>query len=699
MGPAWITLFLLMASSEKGRLCIGAPEIVLSEGLCSETARRAIVVTPAGSERLFIWTGKNQEDVFTGTIPPKATSVSLEPDAYSVIELSIDGDPARGWPADTTLALRGGKQSWRWVVPAQDVVRLRRIHVPRARYVMGLNANRHQPFTRRAVEAIVPRVPLGELRLEPLPIVRGTVVDADDKPLAEAAVTFEDGSLCTTSNEQGAFACELAMGENRSLAVLVVTKSGYVSKELLFPARSTRDVDYGLVRLGVGHELTLKILRPEPRPVTVSLYRDYPVLTDHLLLRTVTLQEREEVATFDVDRGKHFVRVSGSAPLEQLEVPVNVVRAEDVEKTIEIEPYRLEGTVRFGEELVAEGQVELLPPGSTWRVPLPVRNGTFGATLWQRGALSAFVTGTGMGGEQDLVESPELGQDPSRWDIRIDKRMIAGRVYDAVTNKAVVTSIEVTAEVEGGPKHLSTRTKSDGTFQVLAPKPGTFNFRISNQEYAPVSADVSIAQDERVKTLDFALEPGVVQPIEIRTPSGSPVSNVSVLVGGQPGLVRPAFLIGARTDGSYALRGKPGATHLVYFLPQQGSFAVARVTLPRLGDPVRPLQVVILPPSSSLRVRIVNEKGEPAQADLLIRYNGEFVPRAILRQVTGPLPGAGRDGEVVLPRLPAGAYELWTVTAPQDEESLIAGNGTLRQPVRVGLSSGEGSVTVVAPPR
>jgi hypothetical protein len=88
-----------------------------------------------------------------------------------------------------------------------------------------------------------------------------------------------------------------------------------------------------------------------------------------------------------------------------------------------------------------------------------------------------------------------------------------------------------------------------------------------------------------------------------------------------------------------------------------------------------------------------------ALVSLLIRHNGEFVPPAILRFVTGGGPvGTGRSGETVLSRLPAGAYEVWALAGDRDEEALIASNGGLRAPVRTGLSGGEELVEVVAPP-
>jgi len=116
------------------------------------------------------------------------------------------------------------------------------------------------------------------------------------------------------------------------------------------------------------------------------------------------------------------------------------------------------------------------------------------------------------------------------------------------------------------------------------------------------------------------------------------------------------------------------------------------VQIPR-GE-AKPLQVVVPPAAGSLRVRTVNDKKEARPAGLLLRYNGEFVPNAMLRFVTGDEAHTFPGGESVIPRLPAGTYELWPLMGKNDEAQLIASGGTLRAPVRVGLASGEQSVIV-----
>jgi hypothetical protein len=117
---------------------------------------------------------------------------------------------------------------------------------------------------------------------------------------------------------------------------------------------------------------------------------------------------------------------------------------------------------------------------------------------------------------------------------------------------------------------------------------------------------------------------------------------------------------------------------------------MARVRIPRTNAEVRPLQVVIPPPCCTLRIRGLSRVPMPVSAGLfLIRYNGEFVPASHV------VRARETDGDVVLRNLPAGTYELWAIASEEDRQRLLFSNGTSRQPVRVGLSSGEQVVTLV----
>lgn len=698
MTHGWMAALLLAGAMDdvppapKGRLCLGERKTTLTSGSCTSTTGTAVPVAPSDTERLFVWTSDDQATAHLGVVAAKATQADLDPAPLATLSLSIAGDVSRGWPADVAMNFRG-KEQWVWTLDAKAAPKLRKLVVPRGNARMQLGAQRHRRLVRTQIVASVEAVALGELRLLPIPAARGVVVDVEGKPIADAIVLRPDGSNCATANEQGAFVCEL--GEPAPEAV-VVTRSGLGPRELSIPPQLDEDLDLGRITLSEGHTLTLKIVRPRADKARVTLYHDPKTRYDHSKLKTHELTEREEEVRFDVAEGNYLALVEGGEPLERLEVPI-VVKDGDTEETISVVPYTLIGTVKFGEELLKEGTAEIVAPEHTWRANVPVRDGTFGGTMWQAGELSTFINSKeiGMG---ELVHSPKLGDDPSRWEVVIEKRMIVGRVLDAETKKPVPDAgFSLTAESDRRKFYTSVKIDPDGGYRILANEPGTYSMRVTSREHAVYSADVLVTNEDRIKTHDIVLERGVLQRLDIVTPAGAPVANALILEGVQPDGFNPKFMHHADARGQFSLRGRGGESRLLYVIPPDGSFAVVRVQMPR--EDAKPLQVMVPPAAGSLRVRTVDDAKQPVGSGLLLRYNGEFIPNAILRFVTGDTAHTHPTGEGVVPRLPAGTYELWALTQPGEEERLIASGGTLRAPVRAGLASGEQTVTVVAPPR
>jgi hypothetical protein len=85
---------------------------------------------------------------------------------------------------------------------------------------------------------------------------------------------------------------------------------------------------------------------------------------------------------------------------------------------------------------------------------------------------------------------------------------------------------------------------------------------------------------------------------------------------------------------------------------------------------------------------------KPLPAMLLFRFNGELIPQPVILRLTGQYEDSP---SVRVPNLPAGAYEIWAVPVNYALATLAA-RVPNRAPLRVGLTMGEQSVTVVAGP-
>ena len=683
----------------RGTLCVSERKASPANATCSDVEGTTPAVEAADHERLYRWMSADAKTVQLGVVAAKATTIELEKPDRREVKFSISGEASRGWPLDTTV-LVAGKEQWTWSMPAKAVPRLERFFVPAGTYGIQLDAEHHRTFRIRPIRAGEKPLNAGELRLTPLPIARGQVVDLEGKPIAGALIAFEDAAPCSYANEQGAFTCEIP--EKKRVEVLVVSDPGFATREVaLPPKRLESEIDLGRVVLSAGRPLIVRIIRPDAKkPVSVTLFYSASNRYEHSKLATKEVTEREQELTFEgIAKGKYLVVVEGSEPLEKLEVPLEVKDDGDAEKTIRIEPFQLEGTIRFGEETLAEATLELIAPDHSWRQRMEVRGGTFGGSMWQHGVVTAFVRSPSFGTSQ-MVSSPSLGDDPSRWDVTIPRREIIGRVLDADTRKpARGATMDIVSQYANGRSYLRGKVESDGTYRVLAAEPGQYMLKVTSPDHVSSTTEVSIAEEDAVKTVDIVLEAGVLQPLAIVTTSGEPIANAVILEGVHDDRVNPRFISNVDSAGRYALRGKAGETRVLYVVPRDSSFAVVRLLIPRSNDQAKPVQVIVPPATASLRVRTEDGDGKLMPARLLIRYNGEFVPGAIARFVTGDFPGTGPSGEAVLSRFPAGAYEVWALAGDRDEVALIASGGTLRPPARVGLAAGEQKIVLTAPER
>ena len=80
---------------------------------------------------------------------------------------------------------------------------------------------------------------------------------------------------------------------------------------------------------------------------------------------------------------------------------------------------------------------------------------------------------------------------------------------------------------------------------------------------------------------------------------------------------------------------------------------------------------------------------------LVFRFNGELIPQPVILHLTGQYENAPT---LRVPNLPAGAYEIWAVPVVNYALAALAGRVPSRAPLRVGLTMGEQSFTVVAGP-
>ncbi len=675
----------------KGRLCW------TPKGECVDTSGTSIRFTPADAERLFVWRTADGVRVVIGRAAAGADSVDVAAKDLRTIAVAIGGNARRGWPADTRFVLRQGKAAaWEWSVPALQVKALREIAVPAGDYELAIGAPRHKLNRRRL--PVRQNVALSDIELEPLPAVSGRFVQRKGEetlPVAGANIVRDEGKVEASSGVDGTFRIELAEPLPKQLLVLHPS----LATHLLELERLQPENDLGDIALSSGVKVVLQISRPEEgaEKVRVRVLRDagrYELvpLTSHELP-----VGQEELVLSNLARGKYHVVLEGDDPLEyqheELEVGENETR-----ESFAIKPYRLRGSVRFGDEPLREGSVEL--SSRPWRrqggqMPLDA-SGNFGGTLWQHGKLSGFIKGEAIGSGLP-VSSPEMGSDPSEWKIELKRRLIEGVVVDAASGQPL-PGVSMDLKVRSGDtrsfRSLNTSVKVDeaGRYRITAVQDGTYDIVVQHASRTPVKRSVELRPNDGSQRIDFRLEEGLETRIELVWPDGRPVTAAMVIEGMARDGHNPERLFSTDGAGRLTVRSAPRERRTLFVLPREGSFAVVRIDAPAAGAEPKTMRVVVPAATGSIGVTIRNAKDEPLNAIVLMRYNGEWIPYPAVGRLRFERRGVG---SIRFQNMPPGAYELWAVKPPGDHAPHVTAPPPLA-PVLVGLAGGEESAVLTA---
>ncbi|HEX9458820.1 MAG TPA: carboxypeptidase-like regulatory domain-containing protein [Thermoanaerobaculia bacterium] len=675
------------APTEKGTLCV----LRKNDQQCTAAEGMTLPVVAAETSRAFVWASADGSRLLLGTIAAKASTVSIDEKSRSNIALAIAGDRRRGWPLDARLTFSTKEQDWVFPLSTKVVAKLRSVRLPPASYLMTIAAEHHL-IAKRTLNA-KKDVALGEIALKPLPLISGRVVNMKDEPIAGAQLVLTDGKIQTTTNEQGQFRTELA----EPIPGEVLVTQAHFASALLPLVNVSGEIDLGTIHLGTGFKLTLRLVRPdvENLPLHVRLLRETPQRNEPSPIAQRDLPGKDDQISFpDLSAGKYVVVIEGNEPLQRLSKEFEIKDA-DREEEIHIAPFRLDGSVHIGDEpLRGGGNLDLFDPTQSWRINLSIDDaGRFGGSMWQGGTVAGFVTAAGI---HELVDSPTLGADPSPWDIQFHRRYIRGRIFDEETNQPVQQpSLRLQITSGDSPSNSTLPIDPDGRYSILAVRAGTYELRAEAPDHVPANATVSVAtEDSTDRQADFALARGFQQVVEFVWPSGQAVADAPVLDGIASDGYNAERTYTTDGTGRLTLKLRRGEVKTIYILPRDGSFAIAHVVAPESSD-ASPLRVIVPVPGGALRSEMRDADDKPLPAMLIFRFNGELIPQPVILHLTGQYENASM---LRVPNLPAGAYEIWAVPVVNYAFAPLAGRVPSRAPLRVGLTVGEQSITVVAGP-
>lgn len=616
---------------------------------------------------------------------------TLTDKAFGLVTLTMRGDRLHGWPEEVQIRVTDAhKSEWTWHVPAKNVESHAQLRLPAGKYAIVFSAEHH--LTEERHIDLVKKTDLREVLLRPMPVLRGRVLTMKEQPVANAEIVRPDRKLIARSDEQGNFRGEA--GEPLPDAALI-EKAGFGFRQL--PLQLAKgDADLGIIKLSAGVKLSLHIERADGNhdPLRVALQRKTEDRYQYTPIASKELAADDDKLVFeDLSSGDYMVIVEGKNPVERLTTAVKL-DAEDVKKDVKIEPYRVDGTASIGDDPM-DGELGINMSRFGIMLKLPVVNGRFSATVWQHGTLVGFLQAKQMG-TFEVVKSPELGADPSAWDIRLPKRMIQGRVYDAETKQAIDGAKMELLRSSGDSRWYGTiRLQDDGAYSILAVKPGTYELTVTAPDYTDMKQAVEIREDDNGSfDHDFALTHGQLATLEVVWPSGAPVANAAVLDGVASDGYQAERHYTLDAAGRLSLRLPKGESRTLYIVPREGSFAVAHLAAQSESD-ASPTRVVVPDPVGSLRIEIATADGKPAKdAAVGMRFNGETIPAPVLYEI-GFRVSLELVSDRSLLQMPAGAYELWPV-AKQAWNVSSRSRPAIGDVKRVNLSSGVTTVDLVA---
>ena len=207
-------------------------------------------VAPSDTVRDFVWISSDLKQIATGTIQPGANVLSL-PAASQHHKLAprlSDGSTR----ATLDFELRCQDLTWKWTVTRVPVPGVDLRH-PGSGCTLLLKSNGY-----RSVERQLRDVEVGNVFLQKMPIVSGTVIDAVTAiPLRDARVYLPNGDSLAVTDRKGNFRAPVADVWPQFIRVAM---AGYARRTVLLP-KAVADTELS-VRLSKGGSLTIRLVPP-----------------------------------------------------------------------------------------------------------------------------------------------------------------------------------------------------------------------------------------------------------------------------------------------------------------------------------------------------------------------------------------------------------------------------------------------------
>jgi hypothetical protein len=551
----------------RGSLCLSDPGSTMVAKHCRSVEGASFEIEPDPEERVFALISSDQSTITLGVVPPDATLVTL-PEGRSAINLEVKGSKHREWPQTTTVAIgtRDTPGQWRIDLTSIEVVRLRTILLPAGTWDLRLKAVRHA-VTALPLTRVLEPVDLGVITLEPLPQIRGTVIDREGEPIRAAVLISDERELLATSGNFGEILYEAPCTEQPNCILPERFRIEYpgTAPAWFTAGNPRRDFDFETLRLAKGGTLHLKVDRSVVKaPLYIEILDDRTARVPasprsrHALLdtheRSLRLHLRRE--TPDLFQGPgSFPRVASTAlaegassarfenlPEGQLRLVLRgreqgaylsrffqVAPEDTLEMEIAIQPTELTVEVSLDGKDVEGVPVQVTQWNAPWhtvQTPPTGATGTSTITIWEKGKHAAQVAD----GRIRAATVVEIGEKTAQ-NVKIDvtPASISGQVVEASTGKPLA-GIPLLFEdlFYRGELAPGAVTDDDGRFEVENMMTGGYYYEVHAEGFLPVVRGGEIRPGYN-ELEPVRLERGIEYRVRILWDDGTPIPGAVYL--------------------------------------------------------------------------------------------------------------------------------------------------------------------------
>ncbi|HEV7242796.1 MAG TPA: carboxypeptidase-like regulatory domain-containing protein [Thermoanaerobaculia bacterium] len=262
-----------------------------------------------------------------------------------------------------------------------------------------------------------------------------------------------------------------------------------------------------------------------------------------------------------------------------------------------------------------------------------------------------------------------------------DGRAVTGTVAELSGEPVRGALVLLRTTLPTGATTRRATTDDAGRFRISGVVVGAHTLRVNAVGFLrPDPISFALLESDRSREVRIIVERGMPRTVRAFDAAGQPLAGARVICASD-GIVRALSEADAK---GRAVLPTPAGSATVYVIANDGAFGIRRIA-PAEKD----VRVDVPAAAGALEVATLTTDGAPLpHVGLLVRYNGELLPKETLRFRTG------EDGRARLAAIPRGTYELWPYRSEDEADALMVSVSTATAPATLNVLTGENRVTI-----